>query len=93
MCVVLQIPDACDQFARRHGDEVVSRNLRYNFLLHLLNLWDNSLLAAHHISHCMAVVDSFSHARGAAGIASATAAACRSAGIPSDPEAAASSSV
>ena len=50
---------------------MISRNLRYNFLLHLLNLWDNSLLAAHHISHCMAVVDSFAHARGAAGIASA----------------------
>ena len=68
---------------------MISHNLRYNFLLHLLNLWDNSLLAAHHISHCMAVVDSFAHARGAAGIASATATALRSAGIPVPAEAAA----
>ena len=36
----------------RQGAVLNAHNLRYNFLLHLLNLWDNSLLAAHHISHC-----------------------------------------
>ena len=52
-----QIPTSCEAFARIHGAELRARKLRHNFLLHLFNLWDNSLLAAHHISTCMAVVD------------------------------------
>ena len=53
-----QIPTSCETFARAHGTELRARKLRHNFLLHLFNLWDNSLLAAHHISTCMAIVDS-----------------------------------
>ncbi len=36
----------------RHGPTLLASNLRYNFLLHLLNLWDNALLAAGHITYC-----------------------------------------
>ena len=47
-----QIPEACHHFALLQGKVLNEAGLRYNFLLHLLNLWDNSLVAATHISHC-----------------------------------------
>jgi hypothetical protein len=63
----VEVPGACHHFAVRQGPTLHAHGLRYNFLLHLLNLWDNSLLAAAHISSCMAIVDA--HASAAVGAA------------------------
>jgi hypothetical protein len=63
----IEVPGACHHFAVRQGPTLHAHGLRYNFLLHLLNLWDNSLLAAAHISSCMAIVDA--HASAAVGAA------------------------
>ncbi|KAF1324533.1 Polycomb protein, partial [Globisporangium splendens] len=43
----------------RHVKEnrIMERGLRYNFLLHLFNLWDNSLLNSRAIIDCMLIVD------------------------------------
>src|SRR6218665_531850 len=39
-----QIPNACSTFVEEYGAEVIHRNLRRNFLLHLVNLSDFGLL-------------------------------------------------
>jgi hypothetical protein len=36
---------------------LLDHGLRHNFLLHLLNLWDNSLLNSRAIIDCMLIVD------------------------------------
>lgn len=36
---------------------LVEHGLRHNFLLHLFNLWDNSLLNSRAIIDCMIIVD------------------------------------
>lgn len=36
---------------------LLDHGLRYNFLLHLFNLWDNSLLNSRAIIDCMLIVD------------------------------------
>lgn len=51
------LPDSCLSFAKTHRDQLLKHNLRHNFLLHLLNLWDNSLLDATHIASCLRQVD------------------------------------
>lgn len=38
---------------------LLNHGLRYNFLLHLFNLWDNSLLHARAIIDCMLIVDHY----------------------------------
>jgi hypothetical protein len=52
-----QVPESCHLFAAQQGAILHTHGLRYNFLLHLFNFWDNSLIAASHISSCMAIVD------------------------------------
>ena len=47
----------CELFARRHAPYIVKHKLRYVFLLHLINLWDHSLLSVKHVEACMAIVD------------------------------------
>ncbi|KAJ8604488.1 hypothetical protein CTAYLR_000987 [Chrysophaeum taylorii] len=51
------VPAACLAFARTRGPAILKANLRHNFLLHLFHLWDNSLLAATHISDCLKALD------------------------------------
>lgn len=51
------LPKACLDFATTCATQLLQNNLRHNFLLHLFHLWDNSLLAANHISACLDVLD------------------------------------
>ena len=51
------VPRAVAAFARAHAAEIAGQNLRHNLLLHLFHLWDNSLLAAAHVSAALDVVD------------------------------------
>ena len=51
------VPHACEAFARKYGTCIAAMNLRQNFLLHLFNLWDNSLISSSTISSSLAIVD------------------------------------
>ncbi|KAJ0408372.1 hypothetical protein P43SY_003098 [Pythium insidiosum] len=51
------VASSCRLFAKLHGKWVIETGLRFNFLLHLFNLWDNSLLNARAIIDCMLIVD------------------------------------
>ncbi|KAG7391281.1 Polycomb protein suz12 [Phytophthora pseudosyringae] len=51
------VASSCRMFARSHGKWLLDHGLRHNFLLHLLNLWDNSLLNSRAIIDCMLIVD------------------------------------
>ena len=51
------VPRAVNAFAADLASQLVRQNLRHNLLLHLLHLWDNSLLSAQNITDCMAIVD------------------------------------
>ncbi|KAG7402348.1 Polycomb protein suz12 [Phytophthora boehmeriae] len=51
------VASSCRMFARKHGKWLLDHGLRHNFLLHLLNLWDNSLLNSRAIIDCMLIVD------------------------------------
>lgn len=52
-----QIPNCCMKFVSERGRELVSRGLYHNFLLHLVNLYDFSLLHPQFISHIMSQLD------------------------------------
>jgi hypothetical protein len=52
------MPSVCVAFAKRNGAALLKGGLRHNFLLHLLNLWDNALIDTHVMSVCMDLVDS-----------------------------------
>ncbi|CAI5738659.1 unnamed protein product [Hyaloperonospora brassicae] len=51
------VASSCRMFARKYGKWLSDHGLRHNFLLHLLNLWDNSLLNSRAIIDCMLIVD------------------------------------
>lgn len=51
------VATSCRHFAKLHGKWLIAHGLRHNFLLHLLNLWDNSLLNSRAIIDCMLIVD------------------------------------
>lgn len=51
------LADACELFARRFAPDLLGQNLRHNFLLHLITLWDFSLLSGDDVARCMAVLD------------------------------------
>jgi hypothetical protein len=51
------VPSVCLEFCRANGKLLMASGLRYNLLLHLLNLWDNALVDTETICACMAVVD------------------------------------
>ncbi|DBA03469.1 TPA: hypothetical protein N0F65_002877 [Lagenidium giganteum] len=53
------VASSCRLFAKQHGKWLLEHGLRYNFLLHLFNLWDNSLLNARAIIDCMLIVDHY----------------------------------
>ena len=64
------LPRAVDAFAREKAPELHRANLRHNFLLHLFHLWDNSLLAAAHVTAALEIVDAAAAAADAEGKAS-----------------------
>lgn len=41
-----QMPLACEMFVNDHGDEIITKNLYRNFLLHLTNLHDYNMLSS-----------------------------------------------
>ncbi|XP_071952960.1 polycomb protein suz12-like [Antedon mediterranea] len=53
------IPRACRMFVQDHGPELVKLNLKSNFLLHMVNLFDFSLIQPPLISSIMADLDKF----------------------------------
>ena len=53
----VQIYQACKDLAQQYGKFILSRNLRRNFLLHLLNLVDHCLLKASKVPEIMTLVD------------------------------------
>ena len=52
------MPNACEVFATLHGPSIVAKQLRQNFLLHLFNLWDASIVSSRTIARCLSIVDS-----------------------------------
>lgn len=53
------VASSCRLFAKQHGKWLIETGLRYNFLLHLFNLWDNSLLNSRAIIDCILIVDHY----------------------------------
>lgn len=51
------LADACELFARRFAPNLLEKNLRHNFLLHLITLWDFSLLSVDDVTRCMETLD------------------------------------
>ncbi len=51
------VPGVCVEFCKRDGHAIMAAGLRYNLLLHLLNLWDNALVDTETICVCMRIVD------------------------------------
>ena len=52
------MPNACEVFATLYGPSIVAKQLRQNFLLHLFNLWDASIVSSRTIARCLSIVDS-----------------------------------
>ncbi|XP_006821150.1 polycomb protein suz12-like [Saccoglossus kowalevskii] len=52
-----QMPVACRQFVVDKGEEIIRKELYRNFLFHLVNLYDFSLINACHINTTMAVLN------------------------------------
>ena len=48
---------ACEVFARRHAHFILEHNMRHIFLMHMISLWDHSLVALESIETCMTIVD------------------------------------
>jgi hypothetical protein len=51
------MPHVAQLFARRHAHFLLRHNLRYVFLLHLISLWDHSLLSFDNVETCIKIVD------------------------------------
>lgn len=52
------LPNTCMEFVNAFSSIMIEQDLRQNFLLHLFNLWDESLLSGNGILACMAQYDS-----------------------------------
>jgi hypothetical protein len=61
------VPQACESFARKYGVAIAAKQLRQNFLLHLFNLWDSSLISSNTISSTLAIADKCAHGVGGVG--------------------------
>lgn len=53
----------CRRFAVLFADEIINKNLRHNFLLHLMNMWDFGLLRHDEVLSYIKIVDKHYYAR------------------------------
>lgn len=51
------LPSKCHDFILIYRNKLRSTGLRLNLLLHLMNLWDSSVISSKRISHCMLIFD------------------------------------
>lgn len=51
------MPLSCDHFVRKFANILVQKNLRFNFLLHLFNLYDFGLISSDDIFYFISLVD------------------------------------
>ena len=51
------MPSKCHDFILINQNKLRSTGLRLNLLLHLMNLWDSSVISSKQISHCMSIFD------------------------------------
>jgi hypothetical protein len=56
------VPQACLDFAKQQGLALLQQNLRVNFMMHLLALWEWGLVTQDSINECMVVINT--HAGG-----------------------------
>lgn len=54
----------CQRFVQRFGSTLVSKNLRHNFLLHLLTIWDFGLITAEALQQLINDVDKIKQEQG-----------------------------
>ncbi|XP_062581731.1 polycomb protein suz12-like [Saccostrea cucullata] len=52
-----QIPEACYSFVREHGVELIKKNLNKNFLVHMVNMFDFSLIRPDVVHKTMRLLD------------------------------------
>lgn len=52
-----QIPEACYSFVREHGVQMIKKNLSRNFLSHMVNLFDFSLIRPDVVHKTMQMLD------------------------------------
>ncbi|KAK3751064.1 hypothetical protein RRG08_044641 [Elysia crispata] len=55
------VPQACFTFVEEHGQEIVRKNLCRNFLIHLVNLFDFSLIRPDVVERMFALVENLRH--------------------------------
>eukprot|EP01138_Halocafeteria_seosinensis_P007363 gb/GECG01007527.1/.p1 GENE.gb/GECG01007527.1/~~gb/GECG01007527.1/.p1 ORF type:complete len:1206 (+),score=172.29 gb/GECG01007527.1/:1-3618(+) len=58
------VPRVCLLFARRFTSEISRQNLRFQFLLHMLTLWDFAILDTRTLHYCLRIVDSYNESHG-----------------------------
>ena len=56
------VPRVCLLFARRFVEEIRKYKLRFQFLLHMLTLWDFAILDTRTLHYCMRIVDAYRYA-------------------------------
>ncbi|KAK3091279.1 hypothetical protein FSP39_018564 [Pinctada imbricata] len=52
-----QIPEACQKFVEEHGQELICKNLYRNFIVHLINLFDFSLIRPDLVHRTVSMLD------------------------------------
>ncbi|KAK7112534.1 polycomb protein suz12-like isoform X2 [Littorina saxatilis] len=58
-----QIPKACFKFVEEHGVEILEKNLSRNFLIHLVNLFDFSLVRPEVVQRAFAMLENLRDSR------------------------------
>ena len=53
------VPNKCEEFLEGWWEELIGGDLRNQFLLHLMNLWDNRLIPSHRIAALMKRYDEY----------------------------------
>lgn len=61
-----QIVSACTTFVEEHGNEILEKNLSRNFLIHLVNLFDFSLIRPEVVQRSYAMLENLRESMGLA---------------------------